>query len=118
MNGIAAGKPREAPVNCFVDYWADPARIANTGCEDIQVRACLGDTVASLIVGIVTLIDGVLEGSSVPTVLEVRVPRVTGRIARGVDERPLVSAGVPPRCKLVNIPRYLIEEFHKRDGVG
>jgi len=118
LDGVAAREPGESTVNCFVDDRADPARITNSGRKDIQVRARLGDTIAGLIIWIVTLINGVLEGSSVPTVLEVSVPRVTGGIASSVNERPLVSAGIPPRCKLVDIPRDLIEEFHKVDGVG
>ena len=47
---------------------------------ELKYLACFDNTADSIIVGVVTCIDGCLEDCSVPAVLEVTVPRVSGRV--------------------------------------
>lgn len=84
-------------------------------------------TISGLIIGVITLVDGILKSVRVPAILEVGVPGVASGVTlisrselheiihktqhcspSGVDERPLISSGLPPRCEFGDIPGNLI----------
>jgi hypothetical protein len=118
LNRIATRKLSQDTVNSLADNGADLASVGRRSGLHFEELAGLRDTVVSLIIGVVALVDGILENSGIPTVLEVTVPGVSSRVTSGVDEGPLVGTGLPAARKFMNVPCNLVEELHHVDWVS
>jgi hypothetical protein len=137
LERVTSGQLGEIPSNDFVGDRLDLALVRNACLADVQVLACLGLAIAGGVVRVVALVDGALERSQVPAVLEVTVPGVAGRVTvwkkgsdqthvcrgvmrkrvngpGGVDKGPLSVVGVPAAGKRVDVPGDFVE--HLRDS--
>jgi len=74
-------------------------------------------TLASCIIGVVALVDGVLKGGDVPAVLEIGMEGETSWIAGSPDERPSLRFS-PLASEVINVPGNFVEELHEVNGVS
>ena len=71
MNGVASRELGKRTSNVLVDDRSNTALVCNVCFLHSQIRACLSDALARLVIGIVAVVDGVLKRVDVPAGLEV-----------------------------------------------
>ena len=74
-------EPHARAAHDLIDHRLNLAAAGGVGVLHRQVLACFRRPLARRVVGVVTLVDGVLERVDLPTILEVSVPGQARRVS-------------------------------------
>lgn len=95
LNRVAAREFGQGASDSLLNDGSNLASVGSGSRLEGEEAACFGDTLASLIVGVVALVDSVLKSVGVPSILEVSVPGVSSGVTSGIDEGPLIGTRGP-----------------------